>query len=168
MKPASTISTQPPPDHAMPHPDRVDDDIAAAVIDDGMGLPGPGRARVIRRRVMERVADADDSHVTIDAGQGEWQPFLDGVRLKVLYEGNGALSYLLKLDPGATIPAHRHPHDEECVVVEGRIRVGTQVEVGPGGYHLAHRGALHPTIGTTTGATIFLRGAVPDAGQLLG
>ncbi len=128
--------------------------------------PAP-RARAIRRRLMERVADADTSHHTIDADEGGWQPFLDGVSIKVLHESDGVLSYLLRLAPGATLPPHRHPQDEECVVLEGRLRVGTKIEIGPGGYHLAHRGALHATIGTPTGATIFLRGAIPEADQLL-
>lgn len=128
--------------------------------------PAP-RARAIRRRLMERVADADTSHRTIDAGEGEWQPFLDGVSIKVLRERDGVLSYLLRLAPGATLPPHRHPQDEECIVLEGRLRVGTRTEIGPGGYHLAHRGALHAAIGTATGATIFLRGAIPEADHLL-
>lgn len=125
------------------------------------------RARAIRRRLMERVADADTSHCTIDGGDGDWQPFLEGVAIKVLRERDGVLSYLLRLAPGTTLPPHRHPLDEECLVLEGRLRVGTTVEIGPGGYHLAHRGALHATIGTATGATIFLRGAIPEAGHLL-
>jgi quercetin dioxygenase-like cupin family protein len=128
--------------------------------------PAP-RARAIRRRLMERVADADTSHCTIDSSEGEWQPFLDGVAIKVLRERDGVMSYLLRLAPGATLPPHRHPHDEECIVLEGRLRVGTKTEIGPGGYHLAHSGALHATIGTATGATIFLRGAIPEAGHLL-
>jgi len=117
---------------------------------------------------MERVADADTSHLTIDCHEGEWQPILAGVAIKVLREHEGVLSYLLRLDPGAVLPPHRHPRDEECVVLEGRLRVGTQVEIGPGGYHLAHRHALHATITTDTGATIFLRGAVPEASHVLG
>lgn len=135
--------------------------------DDEAGL-GPAQARGIRRRLLERVADADTSHLTIGADQGEWQPFLDGVQIKVLHEQAGVLSYLLRLAPGARLPPHRHPIDEECVVLEGRLLVGTQIEVGPGGYHLAHGGALHATVRSETGATIFLRGAVPDAGQVIG
>ena len=125
------------------------------------------RSRTIRRRLMERVADADTSHMTIDASDGPWKPFVDGVQIKVLHQDAGTMSYLLKLEPGARLPAHRHPADEECIVIEGSVRVGTQVTVGRGGYHLAHRGALHPTISTDTGATIFLRGAVPGADQVL-
>jgi quercetin dioxygenase-like cupin family protein len=117
---------------------------------------------------MERVADADESHLTIDADDGHWQPFLDGVAIKVLHEQAGTLSYLLRLEPGAVLPPHRHPEAEECVVLTGRLRVGSKIEIGPGGYHLAHGGALHATISTVGGATIFLRGAVPDASQQLG
>ncbi len=125
------------------------------------------QARSIRRRLMERVADADASHLTIAGAEGDWQPFLEGVAIKVLREEAGVLSYLLRLEPGAELPAHRHPQDEECVVLEGRLRVGSSVELGPGGYHLAHGGSLHARITTETGATIFLRGAVPEASQLL-
>jgi len=126
-----------------------------------------GLARTIRRRVMVRVADADDSHHTVAAESGDWQPFLDGIRIKVLRQDGELLSYLLQLAPGATLPAHRHPHDEECVVLEGRLQIGTRLELGPGSYHLAHAGALHAPIVTPTGATIFLRGAVPDVAQIL-
>lgn len=127
----------------------------------------PGTARQIRRRLMARIADADESHLTIDADEGDWLPFVEGVAIKVLREDRHALSYLLRLAPGASIPPHRHPQDEECLVLEGRLRVGSTIDIGPGGYHLAHEGALHATISTETGATIFLRGAVPQAGQLL-
>lgn len=116
---------------------------------------------------MERVADAEESHVTIDADQGEWQPFLEGVRIKVVREREGVLSYLMRLEPGASLPAHRHPLDEECVVLEGRLRVGSRHVIGPGGYHLAHAGALHATVLTDTGATIFMRGAIPEASHAL-
>ncbi len=127
----------------------------------------PGRARALRRRLMERVADADASHLTLAADEGDWQPFIEGVRIKVLREHEGVLSYLLQLEPGAALPPHRHPLDEECLVLTGRLRVGTHTEVGAGGYHLAHRGALHASVTALVATTIFLRGAVPEADQLL-
>lgn len=128
----------------------------------------PVQARAIKRRVLERVADTEDTHVTVDADEGHWQPFGEGVRIKVLREHQGVMSYLLQLAPGARLPAHRHPVDEECIVLEGTLHIGTRIEVGPGGYHLAHQGALHAPVHTVTGATIFLRGAVPHAEQVLG
>ena len=125
-------------------------------------------AQGIKRRLLERVADADVSHLTVAAAQGEWQPFFDGVRIKLLHTDGGVLSYLLRLDPGATLPAHRHPLTEECVVLDGTLRVGTRSAIGPGAYHLAHPGSLHASISSRDGATVFLRGAVPDTGDLLG
>jgi quercetin dioxygenase-like cupin family protein len=127
-----------------------------------------GRARGIKSRLLQRVADSDGTHLTIHDAEGQWQPFLAGVLIKVLHEHDGVLSYLLRLAPGARLPAHRHPIDEECIVLDGRLRVGTKLEVGPGGYHLAHRGSLHAAISTDTGATVFLRGAVPAARDVLG
>lgn len=128
----------------------------------------PRQVRAMRERLLERVADAEDTHLTVAAEAGDWQPFMEGVGIKVLHEGGGVMSYLLRLAPGARLPAHRHPHDEECIVIEGRLRVGTRIEIGPGGYHLAHRGALHAGISSVRGATIFLRGAVPEARDMLG
>jgi hypothetical protein len=92
---------------------------------------------------MDRVADTDATHLTIAADDGDWHPFVEGVSIKVLREHQGTLSYLLRLAPGACLPPHRHPVDEECIVLEGRLRVGTRVDIGPGAYHLAHGGALH-------------------------
>ena len=131
--------------------------------------PAPtfAQARRVRDRLLERVADADDSHLTIAADEGRWQPFADGVSIKALHERDGVLSYLLRLAPGATLPPHRHPAEEECIVLEGVLTVGSRTEVGPGGYHLARRGALHATIGSRTGATVFLRGAIPGADHAL-
>lgn len=127
----------------------------------------PAQARAIRRRLLERVADSDDSHLTLPAGAAGWQPFGEGVQIKVLHERAGILSYLLRFAPGARLEAHRHPVDEECLVLEGVLRVGSQIEVGAGGYHLARAGSLHAGISTATGATIFLRGAEPHVDQLL-
>ena len=126
------------------------------------------KARLIRRRVLERVADAEDSSLTVGADEGLWQPFAKGVRIKVLRQHQGVMSYLLRLAPGACLPAHRHPMDEECIVLQGTLKVGTRNEVGPGCYHRALQGTLHASVSTVTGATIFVRGAVPDAGHALG
>ena len=126
------------------------------------------QARAIRRRLMERVADADESHLTIDGNAGEWQPFLDGVAIKVLHENTGVLSYLLRLDAGAVLSPHRHPHDEECVVLEGRLRVGSKIAIGPGGYHLAHGARCTPRSPRTRAQPSSFGGAVPHVSQMLG
>ena len=72
------------------------------------------------------------------------------------------MSYLLRLAPGAALPAHRHPVDEECVVLEGEVQIGT-LRVGAGGFHLGRKDVLHDRLCSAGGALIFLRGAIPEA-----
>jgi anti-sigma factor ChrR (cupin superfamily) len=132
----------------------------AGLADDGVDADVAAR---IKHRVLERVAQAQAGHVTVHAAAGGWKPFHHGVEIKVLHRTGDVMSYLLRLAPGATLPAHRHPIDEECVVLEGRLRIGHELFVEAGGFHLAHRDALHATITSDDGATIFLRGAIPHA-----
>lgn len=130
--------------------------------------PTASQARHIRRRLFERVADADTSHLCVAADAGEWQPFGRGVRIKVLHEADGVMSYLLRMEPGSCLPPHRHPEVEETLVVEGEIRVGTHAVEGPGSYQRAAVGSLHATTTTQTGALLFVRAASPSVEQVLG
>jgi quercetin dioxygenase-like cupin family protein len=129
--------------------------------------PPQEQAQSMKKRVFDRVADAEVSHLTVPAEEGLWQDFCPGVQIKLLHRVGGVQSYLLKLEPGAVLPSHSHPVDEECMVLQGVLHVGSQIEVHPGGYHLAHEGSLHAPVTTQTGALIFLRGAVPHVEQLL-
>jgi quercetin dioxygenase-like cupin family protein len=121
----------------------------------------------IKNDVMQRIAALADRHLTVPAADDRWQPFMPAVEIKVLHEQDGVMSYLLRLAPGATLGAHRHPVDEECLVLDGRVRIGATLELGAGSYHLARRDALHAPISSVDGATIFLRGACPHPGQLV-
>ncbi len=106
-------------------------------------------------------------HLTVPAILGNWRPFLPGIERKVLHTADGIMSYLLRLAPGAALPAHHHPVDEECVVLSGVLRLGDQLELREGDFHLGRKDLAHARIDTETGATIFLRGAIPNAGLLI-
>lgn len=154
-----------------PDPDErtlLDADILAALGSDPpeVALSSETAAR-IKHRLLERVAQSQSGHLTVHAGVGGWKPFSAGVSIKVLHRDGGIMSYLLKLAPGAQIAPHRHPVDEECVVLEGRLRIGDELVVEAGGFHLAHRDALHGVISSDDGATIFLRGAAPHAALVI-
>lgn len=126
----------------------------------------------LKRRILHAVAalppqETAATHLTMPAdGQG-WLPFAPGIAIKVLHQGADSLSYLLRLQPGAELPPHRHPQDEECVVIDGVLRIGEHLEIRAGGFHLARRGSLHGRITSDTGATIYLRGAPPQRAQVL-
>ena len=51
-----------------------------------------------------------------------WEPTqFDGISIKVLYEDRekGEMTCLLKWEPGATLPMHKHPEIEQTYIVEG-------------------------------------------------
>lgn len=148
----------------------LDPDIAAAL--DRAQQPGDregddaaiGR---VRARLLKRIAaDSVPHHVAVHADAGTWHALLPGIDRKVLHEEGGVMSYLLRFAPGAVLPAHRHPVDEECVVISGVLRIGTLV-LPAGSYHRVRRDVLDADSTTDQGAVIFLRGATPRAEQLV-
>jgi quercetin dioxygenase-like cupin family protein len=146
MSPPEPAPAPPPP------PDRDDD----------------GAVRRVRSTVLRQIArESTARHTTVRGGAEGWQPFLPGVRCKILREEEGCLSYLLQLDPGAELPAHRHPQDEECLVLEGDLRIDDVLVLRAGDYHLGRAGIHHACIRSSAGALLFLRGAAPETGHFL-
>lgn len=120
-----------------------------------------------RRRLLRAIAGAETRLVTVPPADDGFQPFVDGVRIKVLHEAGGLMSYLLRFAPGAALPPHRHPVDEACIVLEGELQVGDALVVPAGGFHLAPAGSLHAPVASRDGALIFLHGAVPEVADLI-
>ena len=126
------------------------------------------RCNPLLARLQARIGDdkaAPQQVKSVTADVGEWQPFTPGVKVKLLHRSDEFQSYLLRLEPGSMLPPHRHPLIEECVVLEGSLRVrSTQGEIlaTPGTFHLAPAGEKHAAIRSDEGALIYLRGAVPD------
>jgi anti-sigma factor ChrR (cupin superfamily) len=149
-------------------PERLDDDIVehlnAALVPEPVDAATTAR---IKHRLLERIAEDQRSrHLTVRPDEGRWRPFGLGVQIKLLHESGEIWSYLLKLAPGARLPSHRHPVDEECMVLAGEVWVG-ELRVGAGGFHLGRQDVLHAPITTVDGATLFLRGARPEADLLI-
>lgn len=121
--------------------------------------------RFMKSRLMTRVRDLERGGVTstVRPDQGEWEKFSPRIKMKVLRrEADGSsMSYLLKFEPGAFLVPHKHFIDEECVVLEGEVMIGSEL-VGPGSYHLAPRGMVHQPIRSEHGAILFVRGKEPS------
>lgn len=124
----------------------------------------------VRNRVRQRLhreIQAQESPaistLTVHEQQGAWYDIAEGVSIKPLYgdKTSGARSFLMRLAPGTTYPAHQHSYHEECIVLEGDARIG-EVEVGRGDYHLAPSGSRHEALSTTNGALLFLRAGYED------
>ena len=100
-----------------------------------------------------RVAQVNDppTLLTIRADE-KWNPIAPGVEIKNLYvdDASRTRSFLLRLQPGASLPEHEHSSDEECVMLEGEASLG-RIVLRAGDYHAASKGARHGVLSTETG-----------------
>jgi anti-sigma factor ChrR (cupin superfamily) len=92
-----------------------------------------------------RLAPTVGGSTYIKPSQMEWKPTrFDKVSIKVLYEDpeQGEMTCLLKLEPGAYIPFHKHPEIEQSLVLEGSVEDHDGVAMA-GDYVWRKRGSFH-------------------------
>jgi len=101
--------------------------------------------------------------VTVRSAAGTWQPLAPGADIKLLWidEVARTRSFLLRLAPGARVPAHPHPSTEECLVVSGDMVIG-ETTFYAGDYHAAPAGIDHPVLSSRGGGVVFIRGPLYD------
>jgi anti-sigma factor ChrR (cupin superfamily) len=148
--------------------ERLPEDAAAALAESITPVaPAPERSAWLRARIVARAraqgaaSPPSETLVFARTGEGEWRDVLPGVRMRVLHVDaeRNVQSSLLRLAPGAGLPTHAHNRDEECIVLEGDLRVGEHA-FGPGDWHLVRAGVDHVPIRTDRGALLFLRGEI--------
>ena len=130
-------------------------EIAAGV--NGLG-PSPG----VRDALLARIA-APSNH-TIAAADGDWvETEVPGVRTKVLAidRERDRITMLVKADPGARYPAHRHSGPEECYVISGSLIVEGRL-LRAGDFHHAEADSDHSEIWTDEGAEVLLVASASD------
>jgi quercetin dioxygenase-like cupin family protein len=75
------------------------------------------------------VREARPSPTVVREGGEGWRALkLPGVSVKVLRRDGdtGGSTTLVRLAPGARVPAHDHPAGEEVFVLEGDVRIGAE------------------------------------------
>lgn len=75
-----------------------------------------------------------------------YRPALEGIEQKTLVYGDKTLMVEFRLQKGATLPLHSHPHEQIGYLVKGRIRltIGSDVhEVIPGDSWCIPGGVFH-------------------------
>lgn len=130
-------------------------------------LPG-SRCRTMRERVLASVADpAPPQTETVRGLSVPWQRAWPGVTLRVMRRDVAAdlQVTVLRMEPGSTIPAHAHTKEEECLVLEGEILIGSH-PLRRGDFHLVHAGGHHPDITSPSGALLLIRSEIPNLGQM--
>lgn len=118
------------------------------------------RVSSLQQRLMARVSQSAARHRglrTIRHGDAPWQTLSEGVLACMLHDNGATRSVLVEFAPGASLPAHRHAADEECIVLRGSLYAG-DCRVALHDYHLAPAGSRHKRIRSDEGAVAFLRG----------
>jgi quercetin dioxygenase-like cupin family protein len=107
---------------------------------------------------------AKPSNYTLLAAEGQWNETpIPGITMKILAiePARNLVTMLLKGEPGARYPSHRHSTGEECYVVSGSVVIEGRV-LRAGDFHHAEADTDHGEIYTTEGTEVLLIGAVSD------
>ena len=132
-------------------------------------LPPPARAAALRARVMGALKETpqEDSELLLAIAalkelgpltDGRWQERWPGIELCMLRESADSRSYLMRMRPGSSLPAHVHSRDEVSMIVEGEAWVGDTQLMGPGDFQFMPAGVDHATIRSPAGCVAFIHG----------
>lgn len=86
----------------------------------------------------------------------DWVEVYPGVFKLDLNVGEFRTSSFFRIAPGASIPAHKHPQDEECIVLDGEVFLGDCL-LKAGEYQLAAKGSYHSEVMSDIGCLLFIR-----------
>ena len=107
----------------------------------------PAQEAETRQRVVQPTVGGS---VYVKPQEIEWEPTqFEGISIKVLYEDKekGEMTCLLKWEPGASLPMHKHPEIEQTYVLEGKLvdKEGPAqgLTVGPGEFVWREAGSRH-------------------------
>ncbi len=97
------------------------------------------------------------------ANDQAWLPWQPGWATRLLYHNptEDLIVALVRAEPGASLPPHRHRVAEEVFVLEGDLTVGEE-RLGPGDYIRSEAGTLHTHNFTTTGCLILVRRSMTE------
>jgi anti-sigma factor ChrR (cupin superfamily) len=93
---------------------------------------------------LEAIRSVPGAHEsrTVRAEEGKWTTVAPGARTKVLTKEAARMSFLLDLDPHATLPAHDHEGGEDSYVIRGSCHIGA-LALHVGDFHHADATAHH-------------------------
>lgn len=116
----------------------------------------------LRERVL--AAARTPSRYTLRSDEGEWaETGLPGIRAKVLAvdKVRSLATMLVRAEPGAVYPSHKHHGPEECLVLSGSVVIDGRI-LRAGDFHHADEDSDHGEISTTEGAEVLIVGAIED------
>jgi anti-sigma factor ChrR (cupin superfamily) len=121
----------------------------------------------VKARFLETINSGSRSrlprppHGAVRAHEGKWRATeFPGITYKVLYidKAAGLVTTMVRMEPGASFPAHRHSRPEQCVVIEGDLIHDGHI-YGPGDFTWADAGSIDPALETKSGNLLLIIGA---------
>ncbi len=151
-----------------------DDPLPQALLDElGCGvtplMPAPARAADLRARVMSSLKDVrqESSELSLaiaavrditSMAEQRWEQRWLGIELCMLRETADSRSYLMRMQPGSSLPAHIHDQDEVSMIIEGEAWVGDEHLMVAGDFQFMPAGVAHATIRSPAGCIAFIHG----------
>ena len=138
------------------------DDAASAPNDAQHGLrASDGGARLCLRRSFGELDPSAIVHFSTGDDTG-WDDFCAGVRIRELWGCGERRSVLVRMRAGASVNAHGHALEEECMMLSGEAFIGDTL-LRSGEYQLAPQGSRHGEVATDVGALFFVNGSLDPA-----
>ena len=116
----------------------------------------------VRERLL--AAARQPSRYTVWAADASWmETGLPGIRARVLAvdKKRSVVTLVVRAEPGAVYPSHKHHGPEECFVISGSVVIDGRV-LRAGDFHHADEDSDHGEITTTEGAEVLIVGAIED------
>lgn len=134
---------------------------------DGPALrAGPHGARLYVRLSRPAAPTVQVEHFSaLEDDDASWLDFCPGVRIKPLWDGGERRSVLVRMQPGASVNAHGHALEEECMMLGGEAFIGDTL-LRSMEYQLAPQGSRHGAITTDVGALFYVHGSLDPAAYL--
>lgn len=121
------------------------------------------REAVAAARVLMRQFSSGN-RLTVRGRDLDWQPYrVPGVSVAPLYVdlAKREVTALLKAEPGAVYPIHRHAAPEEIYMLDGDLRIDGEV-YGAGDYIRSRQGTVHEPSETVGGCMFLVRTSLDD------
>ncbi len=118
----------------------------------------------LRSKILDRIRSlsAQEGVLTTRHAEG-WKTLAPGIEVKLLCVDllANTKSFLIRAEPGVSMPGHGHQGDEECLVLEGEFSMG-DLTLRAGDFHHASKGVIHPVSTTRTGVLVHIRSHLQD------
>ncbi len=133
-------------------------DLAAVLADTVTPIDPPER---VRAKLLELV-----HAIVLRDSEAQWEPStVPGRFQRILFKDreNRRLTRIVRLDPGARLPAHRHAGVEEILMLTGDLRCVDGTVLLPGDYQRSAAGSYHAELWSEQGCTALLISLLREA-----